>query len=62
MFNLSFSEFLDSPEALQLAEQLKLDGSTDERIEELLLQEYNSKLQAAQDMRFEQIKYEEFVL
>ena len=60
MFNLSFSEFLDSPEALLITEQLKLDGSTDERIEELLLQEYNSKLQVAQDMRFEQIKYEEF--
>ena len=62
MFNLSFSEFLDSSEALQLAEQLKLDGSTDERIEGLLLQEYNNKLQVAQDMCFEQIKYEEFVL
>lgn len=60
MTNLSFSEFLDSPEALLTAEQLKLDGSTDERIEELLLQEYNSKLQVAQDMRFEQVKYEEF--
>lgn len=58
MINLSFSEFLDSPEALLTAEQLKLDGNTDERIEELLLQEYNSKLQVAQDMRFEQIKYE----
>ena len=62
MFNLSFSEFLDSPEALLTAEQLKLDGSTDERIEGLLLQEYNNKLQVAQYMRFEQIKYEEFVL
>lgn len=60
MINLSFSEFLDSPEALLTAERLKLEGNTDERIEELLLQEYNSKLQVAQDMRFEQVKYEGF--